>query len=120
MTSNPHPMNSEQRRVESRRVRDAFPPMGVYAVRELRSGQVRIGSSRNVYARLNRIRFELRLGTHADRDLQEAWRLDPARVSFDVVELVKERTDAAFDYAEELSLLEQLHRAQLLPAKDAT
>jgi hypothetical protein len=113
MTTHPHPMTSEQRRSLSRRARDAFPPMGVYAIRDARTGRARVGSSRNVHARLNRIQFELRLGTHADRDLQEAWRHDAERISFEVVELVKERTDAAFDYGEELRLLEELHREQL-------
>lgn len=87
--------------------------MGVYAIRNLTTGRVRVGSSRHVHARLNRIQFELRLGTHADRELQEGWRQDPAGLSFEVVELVKERSDAAFDYAEELKLLEDLHREEL-------
>ena len=113
MKANSHAMSSGQRRSLSRGVRDGFPPMGVYVIRDSRTGRVRVGSSRNVHARLNRIRFELRLGTHAERDLQQTWHLDPGRVVFEVVELVKERTEAAFDYAQEHRLLEALHREQL-------
>lgn len=113
MTSEHPPMAAASRRALARQARDAFPPMGVYAVRDALTGQVRVGSSRDVHARLNRVRFELRLGSHPDRALQAAWRQDPARLSFDVLELVRERSDPAFDYREELGLLEQLHREQL-------
>lgn len=107
------PSPAAERRRLSRQARDAFPPMGVYAVRDQASGRVRVGSARDVHARLNRIRFELRLGGHPDKELQAAWRQDPARFSFEVLELVKQRTDPAFDHAEELRVLEQLYRQEL-------
>jgi len=112
MNGNP-PSRSVQRRSLSRQARDAFPPMGVYAIRDAATARVVVGSSRDVHARWNRIQFELRLGTHADKDLQATWRQDPAHLTFQVVDLVRQRTDATFDYAEELRLLEQLHRDQL-------
>ena len=102
-----------ERRRLARQARDAFPPMGIYAVRDTASGTVRVASSRNVHAALNRLQFELRLGSHTDKALQSEWTRDPARFSFEVVELVKERSDPDFDYAAELELLEQLHRAEL-------
>lgn len=108
-----HQPDATQRRSRSREARDAFPPMGVYAVRHGRSARVRVGSSRDVHARLRRIQFELRLGTHPDKDLQAAWRQDPAGFSFEVLELVKQRSDPAFDYSEELRVLEQLYRDEL-------
>lgn len=107
------PRAGAERRRLSREARDAFPPMGVYAVRDRGSEHVRVGACRDVPARLNRIQFELRLGRHADKELQEAWRDDPSRLSFEVLELVKEREDAGFDYAEELRALEQFYRDEL-------
>jgi hypothetical protein len=101
------------RRRRARQARDAFPPMGVFAVRDRTSGRVWMGSSRDVHARLNRIQFELRLGAHMDKQLQAAWQQDPARLSFEVVALVKQRTDPAFDHDEELRVLEQLYREEL-------
>jgi hypothetical protein len=101
------------RREAARRVRDAFPPMGVYAVRDRRTGHVRVAASRNVHAAINRIRFELRLGSHPDRALQAEWRDGgEARFSFEVLALVKERGEAGFDYGAELRLLEELHRSE--------
>jgi hypothetical protein len=112
MNSNPE-SRSVQRRLLSRQARDAFPPMGVYAIRDAATASITVGSSRDVHARLNRIRFELRLGTHPDTSLQATWRQNSANVTFDVLDMVKQRTDPAFDYAEELRLLEQLYREQL-------
>jgi hypothetical protein len=105
--------SATERRRLSREVRDAFPPMGLYLVRDRSTGPVRLGSSRDVYATLKRIQFELRLGSHPDKALQRQWRQDSARFSFEVLELVKERTDPTFDYDEELRTLLQLHREEL-------
>ena len=105
--------SSVDRRQVSRAARDAFPPMGLYVIRDAVGGRSRLGASRNVYAALNRIQFELRLGSHGDKALQAQWRQDPARFSFEVLELVRERADPAFDYEEELRTLLQLHREEL-------
>jgi hypothetical protein len=85
--------------------------MGIYAIRDRAGGHLLLGASRNVHAALNRARFELRMGTYADRVLQAEWnRGGVDALAFDVLDLVKEREDAAFDYAGELKALEQIHR----------
>ena len=85
--------------------------MGIYAIRDHASGHRLLGASRNVHASLNRARFELRMGKHADRVLQAEWnRSGVDGLAFDVLELVKEREDAGFDYAGELKALEQIYR----------
>lgn len=107
------------RRELSRRARDAFPPMGVYAIRDHTCGSVRVKSSRNVGGAIDRIRFELRLGSHPDKSLQAAWHRAGAQgVSFEVIELLKERDDPDFDYAAELRMLEQLYREELEIVKE--
>jgi hypothetical protein len=108
------PPAAADRRQLARQARDAFPAMGVYAIRDQATGSVRVASSRNVHGTINRILFELRLGSHPDKALQAEWRRGgPERFSFEVLELVKERSDPAFDYAAELRALEELHRAML-------
>jgi hypothetical protein len=101
--------SAADRRRLAREVRDAFPPMGIYAIRNRASGSVRVASSRNVHGAINRIQFELRLGKHRDRQLQAEWAGDPSSITFEVIELVKERDDTAFDYAAELKALEEVH-----------
>jgi hypothetical protein len=103
-----------QRREASRQARDAFPAMGVWCVRDHVSGQVRVAASRNVPGAINRAQFELRRGAHADKELQAQWKAsDAERFSFEVIELVKERSDPAFDYAGELQALLDWYREQL-------
>jgi hypothetical protein len=111
MDSSANQASRSARRAAARQVRDAFPAMGVFAVRDRASGHLLLGTSRNVHASLNRARFELGLGKHADSVLQAAWhRSGVEGLAFEVLELVKERKDADFDYAGELDALEQIHR----------
>ncbi|HYF21531.1 MAG TPA: GIY-YIG nuclease family protein [Ramlibacter sp.] len=103
-----------RRRALSRQVRDGFPPMGVYAVRNLASGEVRVSASRNVPGALNRLRFELRMNQHRDRVLQQAWNAAGSdNVTFDVLEMVRERPDPAFDHDTELQALLELWTAEV-------
>ena len=111
MDSSANQASRSARRVAARQARDAFPPMGIYAIRDRASGHMLLGASRNVHASLNRARFELRMGKHADRVLQAGWNRSGADgLAFDVLELLKERDDAHFDYEGELKALEQIHR----------
>jgi hypothetical protein len=60
--------------------------------------------------------FELRLGTHRDTLLQTEWNnMGPDRFRVDLLEMVKQRVDPAFDYAGELVLLQALYTAELAP-----
>jgi len=105
------PVSRAARRAAARQARDAFPPMGIYAIRDSESGHLLLGASRNVDASLNRARFELLMGKYADRVLQAAWNrggVDGLR--FDVLERLKERETADFDYEGELKSLEQFYR----------
>ncbi len=108
-----HPFD---RRALARRARDAFPSMGVYAIRNRATGQVRVKSSLNVPGAINRLSFELRQGSHRDRDLQALWNERGADgVVLEVLEMVREREDPAFDYDAELALLEAVYRLELSP-----
>lgn len=105
---------SDDRRAQIRRARDAFPPMGVYAIRNLATGEVRVQSSRNVPGAINRLTFELRQGCHRDRGLQSLWNERGTEgVRMEVLELVRERRESSFNYDAELALLTDLYRQEL-------
>jgi hypothetical protein len=111
MDSSANQASRSARRAAARQARDTFPPMGIYAIRDRASGHLLLGASRNVHAALNRARFELGMGKHADRVLQAEWnRSGVDGLAFEVLELVKERENAEYDYASELKALEQIHR----------
>lgn len=107
---------SVDRRVLARSARDAFPAMGVYAIRNRSTGEVQVKSSRNVPGAINRLTFELRQGCHRDRQLQALWHArGDEGVTMEVLELVRERNDPSFDHEAELALLEALYRQELSP-----
>lgn len=110
-------LSAQARRELARQYKQAFPCMGIYAVRCEAAGLLLVGSSRNAEGALNRLRFELVRGAHRDRALQQAWRTHGAEAfRFEVIDRVKQRDDPAFDYDAELASLLALWQAELLPA----
>lgn len=108
------PTPASRRRALARQARDAFPPMGVFTIRNLSTGSVRVRASRHVPGAINRMGFELRQGSHTDKTLQAEWSAQgPDGFEIAVVEMVKERDDPAFDYTAELTLLHALYTAEL-------
>ena len=116
------PLSPTERRARVRDYKDAFPPMGIHAVRNTVTGQVWIGASRNVDGMLNRIRFELKQGSHRNASLMQAWARHGADAfTFEVLDRVKQRDDPAFDYDAELETMLALWQAELgvAPARGA-
>lgn len=79
----------------SRDYKDNPPPCGVYAIRCAAAGIVFVQGGMNVHGAIHRNRFELRMGTHSNRRLQQAWKTHgEAAFGFDVIDIVKRREDA--------------------------
>ena len=108
-------LSLQARRELTRQYKQAFPAMGIYALRCNAAGLLRVGSSRHLDGIFNRLRFELMRGAHRDRALQTAWNTHGVEAfRFEVVDRVKERDDPAFDYDAELATLLALWEAELL------
>ena len=85
-------MDKQARREALRRYKEAKPPVGVFAVRCLASGQVWVGASRNLEQQQNPIWFGLRLGGHINRAMQAAWRdHGEAAFAFERLEVVEDK-----------------------------
>ena len=113
MSSNKSDIADSARRQITRQAVDAFPRMGVYAIRDRETGKVLVGSSRNVDGAINRAQFELRMRSHSNKVLQAAWNSSGAqRFTFEIIDLLKQHADPNFDYPNELRLLEQLYQAE--------
>ena len=107
-------LSSQARRARVQDYKQAFPPLGIYAVRCEAAGLLRLGASRNVDGMLNRIRFQLTSGGMRDAQLTQAWaQHGPQAFSFEVLDRVKERADPDFDYDAELQALLALWQAEL-------
>lgn len=92
---------------------------GVYGIKNMVTGRWLVGGSTDVQGALNRHRFELRQGTHRNRLLSQDWlQHGDSSFSFDVLDMVQPRDDAAFDAASELRELVALWRQEFLPREN--
>ncbi|WP_224365254.1 GIY-YIG nuclease family protein [Hyalangium versicolor] len=96
------------------------PPMGVFAVRCQVHGKVLVGSSLNLPGALNRVRFQLDMGSHPCVELQEDWRRHGSdSFSFEVLDELRPPEDPGADPKEELRVLEALWLERLQPYGEA-
>ncbi|WP_257461404.1 GIY-YIG nuclease family protein [Archangium lipolyticum] len=96
------------------------PPMGVYIIRNRTNGKVLVGSGLNLPGMLNRVRFELELGSCPNRELQEDWRRHGAdSFSFEQLDILEPPEEPGVDLKEELRVLEALWLDRLRPYGEA-
>jgi hypothetical protein len=94
-------------------------PMGVFLIRNLVNDKVFVGSTVNLDAMFNRIRFQLYAGAHPVKSLEDDWkRFGAGQFSFEVVEEVLPREDPNYDYKADLVTLEDLWLEKLAPYGD--
>jgi hypothetical protein len=81
-------------------------PAGVYRVRNMRTGKSLIGPTPNLPGMLNRQRFQLQMGSHADAELQSDWNeLGPEAFEFEVLDRLEPSDDPASDQSKDLKVL---------------
>lgn len=109
------PAHGTQRRKElTRQYKQADPPVGVYAIRNLADGRTYVGGSMNVQGAMNRARFELQLKGHRNKALQQDWTaLGADAFRFEVLQMVRKRDDPAQDWEADLADLLELWREEL-------
>ena len=98
--------------------KDSPRPMGVFQIRNIVNNKVFVGSSVDLRAIFNRIRFQLCGGVHPVRELCSDWRhFGTAKFEFEVLEeLVQDLAD--HDYTADLEALEDLWLEKLVPYGD--
>lgn len=107
------------RKAAIREYKDSHRPMGVYQIRNTVNGKVWIDSSVNVPAKFNRYRLQLNAGSHPSRTLQADWiELGETAFEFELLEPLEPRSDANYDYAEDLEVLEDLWLEKVGPYGD--
>jgi len=91
-------------------------PMGIFQVHNLANDKIFVGSSMDLAAMFNRIRFQLYAGAHPNKELESDWkRYGTGKFSFEVLEEILPREDAAYNYAADLETLEDLWLEKLQP-----
>jgi hypothetical protein len=96
--------------------KQTIQPMGVYQVKNLKNGKIFIGSAKDLRGRINSNRFQLKTGAHFNKDLQNDFNeIGEEDFSFEVLDTLKPKEDAGFDYTEELNTLLEMWLEKLQP-----
>jgi hypothetical protein len=84
-------------------------PAGVCRVRNVVGGRSLLGSSSDVPAVLNRVRFQLDAGLHPDKELQKDWReLGADAFVFETLDLLEPSVAPGHDPAADLQVLKEM------------
>ncbi|XOV83063.1 MAG: GIY-YIG nuclease family protein [bacterium] len=91
--------------------------LGAYCIRNTANSKCFVGVSRDLDARINRHRFELRCNSeHVSAELQEDWNNQGSDVfEFTILDTIEPSDDPRYDPSEDLMVLEQLWLEQLRP-----
>jgi hypothetical protein len=83
--------------------------MGVYRIRNTRTGKSYLGYSTDLPARINRHKMELKFGSHRNAELQEAWKLfGEASMEFEILDELTPPEDPGADLQDELRVLQEM------------
>jgi hypothetical protein len=94
-------------------------PMGVFQIRNTVNEKVFIDSSNNIAGKINRHKFALNAGSHANKPLQTDWNaLGESAFAFETIEPLEPREDPSYDYRSDLETLEDLWLEKLEPYGD--
>lgn len=84
-------------------------PMGVYQIKNLASGKIFIGSSKNIPGKLNGQKFQLNLGSHPDQDLQKDFtEIGESNFLFEALDYLEPKEDSNYNYTEDLEVLKEM------------
>ncbi len=94
-------------------------PIGIFQVRNMVNEKIFVGSTLNLDAMFNRIRFQLYAGSHPNKLLVADWKqYGTGKFAFEVLEEIFPREDPNYDYAADLETLEDLWLEKLQPYGD--
>lgn len=104
-------MNKKELKYE---YKQTLRPMGVYEIRNLVNEKVFLGSSMNLDGIINRHKFELKMRSHTNKDLQKDWNeFGEENFTFEILEEIEQRE--GLDLEKELDFLENLWLEKLQP-----
>ena len=88
--------------------------MGVYRIRNTRNNKSYVGFDRDLSARINRHKAELKFGSHRNRELQEEWNsFGESSFQFEVLDELNHKEDSEESYIEELHVLKEMWMRKL-------
>ncbi len=101
-------MKEQDKKLLRRTYKENPPDMGVFIIRNKMNDRCFVGSSPNLPGIFNRIKFELKIGTHKNKKLQADWKeWGLENFSFEVIDILERNPnfDMNYDYSSELAQL---------------
>lgn len=97
------------------------PPKGVFAIKNLKTGRVWLGSSLNIKNIFVRYQMSLNNGKHINSRLQEDWKtFGEESFEFVVLDTLELKEDPDYNYSEDLEILEMLWLDKFRPLDEKT
>lgn len=91
-------------------------PTGIYQIRNITNGKLFLGSSLNLDGSVNSNRFQLKMGSHRNIQLQQDWQtFGEEAFTFEVLEQLKPADIQSPECREKLSKLEEQWLLKLQP-----
>ncbi len=111
----PEKQRQQRHKALTRQYKDTPKRMGVYCITNLQNQQMLVASSRDLDARLNRHRFDLKLnGERISPALQAQWnQFGPEAFEFRILGVLDPLDTADYDPTEDLAELEAMWRAKM-------
>jgi len=103
------------RKEQIRRYKETARPMGAFRVRDVAARRSLVGTSVDLPSMLNRQRFQLESGGHADRELQADWDAKGADAFvIEVLDTIEPLEEPGYDPTEDLAQLREIWAERLL------
>jgi GIY-YIG catalytic domain len=102
-------MSPIDRKARRREYKESPQPAGIYLIRNTSTGRALVGSTVNLAGRLNRHRFQLKMGSHPVAALQKDWKdLGETAFEFTILDHLEPREEPGYDPRAELDTLREL------------
>jgi hypothetical protein len=97
--------------------KQTIQPMGIFQILNMANGKIFIDSSKNLNGSLNAARFQLQLGSHRNRLLQDEFaHFGERQFVFEILDrLEPKKDDPIYDYTGDLATLKEMWIDKLKP-----
>ena len=93
--------------------------MGVFQIRNTVNGKIYVEGSTDLDAIWNRHKFQLKMDSHPNVDLQKDWRdFGEEKFSYEILSEIKQDDTKTIDYRREIMQLEKMFIEELQPFDD--
>jgi hypothetical protein len=102
-----------------REYKESKLPMGLFQIKNTTNGKVFIGTSVNLPGILNRMRWQLEMGGHSNRLLQQEWnQFGAGAYTFEVLDTLKHPDTDDYNPTKDLEALMELWLEKLKPYEE--